>query len=118
MTTARIRTNLEGFIGHGLDLDLTITENGVARDITNDTLTFLVKAHPEAADGAAVITKTSASGAEISLTDPVNGGARVILKAVDTASLFSRSYFYALSVVTPSARDFLAVDGVITFTAN
>jgi len=73
-------------------LRLTVTEDGVAVDITDADLTFTVRV--DLASATTVIQKTTADPAEIDLTDPENGIAEIYLVPTDTEDLAVGTYVY------------------------
>ena len=110
--------------GKSKDLQFTITDDGTAtgtaKDLTGATITWSMA---KTVNNTALLTKTSASASEVSITSPSSGGICVVhIDPADTinATTFPASEdgvdYYHETVVVDSAGDETTIStGTITF---
>lgn len=98
--------------GDTLVLRLTITENGVAVNITAWTFWLTIKTKETDADVSAVIQKKVTSH-----TDPTNGKTAIIASASETDVLLGK-YFYDVQYKDDAGVIVTPVSGIINFTRD
>lgn len=105
-------TILEMYRGDTKTFVFTVTENDDPIDLTGLTVRFAVRdAWPDGSvddDADAVIYKTTAGGAGITLTDPSNGEFEVEIDPVDTYALDIpggvKSFFYGIEYLESASH--------------
>lgn len=98
-------------IGDTIPLQITLSRNGVAIDLTGATLWFTAKDDLDDLDAAAVFQKKT-GGLGIAITDAVNGRATVTIAPADTASLANEPQTLECDI------QLLEVDGTLTTVAR
>jgi len=105
--------NVEMYRGDTPDIDVTVTKDGVAVNLTGGTLRFSVKWRTQDADVDVIFVRTSPAGG-IVFTDAVNGKARISLAAANTSGLPGRrvDLFYDLQLTDSAGKIFTVLAGM------
>lgn len=111
--TVNIGHNDEFFTGEDKTVRFTVAQadDVTPQDITGWTLSWMVKRKPTDVDASAVITKTTASG--IQLTTPEQGICTVSVTDDDTTTLKAGLYYHELKRTNPGVETVLS-QGTVT----
>jgi len=106
--------NIEMYRGDTPDIDVTVTKDGVAANLTGGTLRFTAKWKTQDVDVSAVFTRTSpATG--IVFTDAINGKARISFAASNTSGLPAHrvDLLYDLQFTDSGGKIFTVLAGML-----
>lgn len=108
--------NFEINRGDDEELEVTVTEDGVAQDITDAVIKFTAKEDLADTDEEAVIALSTATG-EVVLTDAENGLFTVYIDNETTAALSPRNYYYDIQMTLDGNKTTITY-GILTVLAD